>query len=197
MAAEKTNPSDKKPLTKSDFIRQQPASLSAAEVVAKAKGEGIEFGPGLVYEVRRLGKAKKSAAPPKAAGVAKKTSTGSNGSAAKPAPSKADFVRKFPNLSPKEVVERAKAEGVTFDVGYVYNIRSADRAAQAKRKPSPTKPTAAKPQPAAVSASRAPAPASANATEDLLRAVAAEVGLGRAVEILAGERARVHSILRG
>jgi hypothetical protein len=196
MAAEKTNPSDKKPLTKSDFIRQQPASLSAAEVVAKAKGEGIEFGPGLVYEVRRLGKAKKSAAPTKAAGVAKKASPGSNGSATKPAPSKADFVRKYPNLSPKEVVERAKAEGVTFDVGYVYNIRSADRAAEAKKKPSP-KPTAAKPQPAAVSASRPSAPASATATEDLLRAVAAEVGLGRAVEILAGERARVHSILRG
>jgi hypothetical protein len=33
--------------------------------------------------------------------------------------------------------------------------------------------------------------------EDLLRAVAAEIGLGRAIELLLGERARVSAILRG
>lgn len=33
--------------------------------------------------------------------------------------------------------------------------------------------------------------------EPLLRAVAAELGLGRAVEILQGERARVRAVLRG
>ncbi len=36
---------------------------------------------------------------------------------------------------------------------------------------------------------------SASSVEDLLRAVAAEIGLGRAMEILAGERARVRRVL--
>jgi hypothetical protein len=36
-----------------------------------------------------------------------------------------------------------------------------------------------------------------SSAEDLLRAVAAEIGLGHAVEILAGERARVKAVSRG
>jgi hypothetical protein len=36
-----------------------------------------------------------------------------------------------------------------------------------------------------------------SSAEDLLKAVGAEIGLGRAIELLLGERARVHSILRG
>jgi hypothetical protein len=44
-------------------------------------------------------------------------------------------------------------------------------------------------------ASVASAAKPSSSSEDLLRAVAADVGLGRAVEILAGERARVRAIL--
>lgn len=33
--------------------------------------------------------------------------------------------------------------------------------------------------------------------EDLLRAVAAEIGLGQAVDLLEADRARVHAVLRG
>jgi hypothetical protein len=53
-----------KTLSSSDFIRQQPASLSATEVIAKGKAEGIKFGSSLVYMVRRRspGKAKKGTA---------------------------------------------------------------------------------------------------------------------------------------
>ena len=48
--------------------------------------------------------------------------------------SKADFVRALPNLSPKEVVEKAKVEGVKFDVRYVYRVRAMDKTARkAKR----------------------------------------------------------------
>lgn len=36
-----------------------------------------------------------------------------------------------------------------------------------------------------------------SSAEDVLRAVAAEVGLGRAIGLLEGERARVHAVLRG
>jgi hypothetical protein len=37
----------------------------------------------------------------------------------------------------------------------------------------------------------------ASSTETLLKAVAAEIGLGRAMEILAGERARVRAVIGG
>ncbi len=43
----------KTPLSKSDFIRSQPTSVSAAEVVKKGKAQGIKFSPQLVYNVRR------------------------------------------------------------------------------------------------------------------------------------------------
>jgi hypothetical protein len=56
MAAKKTS---KNPLSKSDFIRRQPASLSAPEVVARGKAAGITIRAGLVYEVRRVDKAKR------------------------------------------------------------------------------------------------------------------------------------------
>jgi hypothetical protein len=189
MAPTTTSTSDKKPLTKSDFIRQQPATLSAAEVVAKAKAQGIEFSPGLVYEVRRLGKSKKGTAPKKTAAVATKAPAATNGAAKKPAQSKAEFVRKFPNLSPNEIFEKANAAGIKLEVGYVYNVRSSANAA--KKKTTPPKVS----KPAFPTVVRPSIPVK-TAAEDLLKAVAAEIGIGRAVEILSGERARVQAILR-
>jgi hypothetical protein len=191
MAPTTTSTFDKKPLTKSDFIRQQAATLSATEVVAKAKAQGIEFSPGLVYEVRRLGKSKKGTAPKKTAAVAKKAPAATNGAAKKPAQSKAEFVRKFPSLSPKDVAAKGKSAGILFDVGYVYNIRSADKAS-AKKKATTTK-AVSKPLPLANVSGRS-APANA---ETLLKAVAAELGLGQAVLILAAERVRVRAIIGG
>jgi hypothetical protein len=38
---------------------------------------------------------------------------------------------------------------------------------------------------------------STRSAEDLLKAIAAEIGLGRAIDQLQGERARVRAILRG
>jgi hypothetical protein len=178
---------------KSDFIRLQPATMSAAEIVEKAKAEGIELRPGLIYEVRRIAKAKKGAASKKRAMAAKATapkprSTASKtASPKKPIASKAAFVRQFPNLSPKEIVERAKAEGIRLDVGYVYNVRSSGKAAQGSKKP------AAKKMP-----SRSVRPsASASNEEQVLKIVAAEVGLARAIEVLLAQRAQVHAVLRG
>jgi hypothetical protein len=118
----------KKTLSKSDFIRSQPASLSATEVVAKAKAAGIKFSPQLVYNVRNGSKAQK--------GSAKRT---------------------------------AKAKTTT-----------------SKRATAPRK---AAPVPRPITSTRS--------AEDLLKAVAAEIGLGRAIEQLQGERARVRAILRG
>jgi D-alanyl-D-alanine endopeptidase (penicillin-binding protein 7) len=185
MAAKKIS---KKPQSKSSFIRKQPASLSAAEVVAKAKAAGIKLTSQLVYKVRGDSKAKKK-------GNAKKTSktkpVASKGAASKsPAKmSKADFVRSRSHLSPKEIVEDAKAAGIKLDASYVYNVRGYDAAKkrvtkQAARATTPRK-GAGVPRPV-VTVSKA---------EDLLKAVAAEIGLGRAMEILEAERARVRAVI--
>jgi hypothetical protein len=119
-----------KTLNKSDFIRRLPATLSVADVIAKGKAEGIKFGSSLVYMVRRRssGKVKKGTAkttPVKRTAAASVTSATSKTPASKtPAKppkseSKADFVRAYPKLSPKELVAKAKAEGVKFDANYV------------------------------------------------------------------------------
>jgi hypothetical protein len=112
------------------------------------------------------------------------------------APNKAAFVRAHANLSPKQIVAKAKTQGLRMAVSYVYNVRAYAKS----RKKSPAKRTSAP-----VTTHRAPrkAPAIARpiatrtSAEDLLRAVAAEIGLGRAIEVLQGERARVHAVLRG
>lgn len=176
--------------TKSDFIRNQPATMSAAEIVEKAKAQGIDLRAGLVYEVRRTAKARKAPIAKKATAGARRagshaTSMIANGGTPKTGLSKAAFVRQFPNLAPREIVEKAKAERIKLDVGYVYNIRSSSKAGRkvAKR--------AAREGSGARGAARSVTPSSA---ENLLRTVAAEIGLGRALEILAGERARFRAV---
>jgi hypothetical protein len=77
-------------------------------------------------------------------------------------------------------------------VKYVYNWRRA-AAKGATKKRRGAKQTAPS-NPKLTNGVRSPVSSSA---ETVLRAVAAEVGLGRAIELLEGERARVHSILRG
>jgi hypothetical protein len=46
---------------KSEFVRRQPTSLSAAEVVAKAKAAGIALTAGHVYTIRAANKRKSGA----------------------------------------------------------------------------------------------------------------------------------------
>jgi len=177
-------PAKKTTLSKSDFIRSQHAALSAAEVVAKGKAAGMAILPGLVYEVRRTARSKRAAA--------KRTSATPKNVTMKPPviASKADFVRARAHLSPKEVVEDAKAAGIKFDARYVYNVRAYDRTGD-KRKRVARATTARQSPPV-------PRPInSVRSAEELLKAVASEIGLGRAIELLQGERARVHSILRG
>src|SRR5580658_4316288 len=157
--------------SKSDFIRAQPANLSAAEVVAKAKAEGIKLDRVLVYKVRI--RAKGGATAKKASGP-KKGGT-----------SKAAFVRSLPSDTPaKEVVAKAKALGLALSVNYVYNIRGAAKTA-AKNRRVAVRAGAGVPRPIA----------GAPGAESLLKAVAAEVGLAKAIDILAGERARVRAVL--
>jgi hypothetical protein len=176
-------PAKKTTLSKSDFIRQH-ASLSTADVIAKAKAAGLKVSSSLVYMVRGRAGAKKA--------VAKKTSTATKKATAQTpvTVSKADFVRARSHLSPKEIVEDAKSGGVKFDVSYVYRVRGYDKTAGRK------KVAAKQTSKPAVASGSGPSITRTSSAEDLLKAVAAEIGLGRAIELLQGERARVHSILR-
>src|SRR5271154_6143886 len=106
--------------------------------------------------------------------------------AAKKTPSKSDFIRSQPtSVSAAEVVKKGKAQGIKFSPQLVYNVRRGSKATKGQAKKVATATTNAAPKSPATKA------------EDLLRAVAAEIGLGRAVELLEADRARVHAVLRG
>jgi hypothetical protein len=182
MAANKT---PKKPTpSKSDFIRQQPATMSAKDVVAKATAAGIKFAPVLVYKVRGRAKGKMSAA--KKARVI--VTTAPNPASTTPPKSKAAFVRGLPSSTPaKDVVKQAKAAGTKLTESYVYNVRgAAKKAAQLKR---------AAGSPAVGPVANGGGSRVSTSAENLLKAVAAEIGLGPAIEILSGERARVRTMI--
>jgi hypothetical protein len=227
LAASKAPAAKPAPVSKSDFIRQQPASMSVADVIAKGKAGGMNIGRSLVCMVRGRSTAKK-AGPEKVAptrAVTKKTPAPGKpapkkvATAPKPAPpkaafpktpatmSKADFIRHHPTLSAAEVVEKAMTEGMKLDANHVYTVRNYDKRAKAKMKAvakriavKPTiTPVVVKPVAEMKPANTKPAamtPTTDAQVEDLLRAVAAELGLGRAVEILASERARMRAVIR-
>lgn len=114
--------------------------------------------------------------------------------------SKAQFIRDCTETSAKEVVRLAKREGLTMSADYVHTVRSTDKR---KRKivKSPGKKTTIVYSPL----SGATSPASftfqqatpTEQAEKLLRTVAAEIGLRRAIEILTSERAWVATMLKG
>jgi hypothetical protein len=92
-------------------------------------------------------------------------------------PSKAAFVRSLPATTPaKEVVAKAKAAGIKLSEPYVYNVRATSKAKKGgKRGPG--------------------RPAGAQGAEQLLRAIASNLGLARSLEILRGEHERVRRLL--
>ena len=107
--------------------------------------------------------------------------------------SKADFVRAHANLSPKEIVEKAKAESVKLNASYVYNIRAYDKT---KAKKTSAKRGARRTTVRKAVAVQRPI-ANRSSAEDLLKALGAELGLAHAIEILQGERERVRAVLGG
>jgi hypothetical protein len=179
----------KKPtLSKSDFVRSQPLTLSATEVLAKAKAAGLKLTSQLVYKVRGTAKAKETAKKP--IGAKKPAASPIASASTKPPASKAAFVRGLPSSTPaKDVVKLAKAAGIKLGIYYVYNVRRAAKMAAKKSRAASKSPAAAAP---VVGGSRASATA-----ESLLKAVAAELGLGPALDILQGERARVRAVIGG
>jgi hypothetical protein len=101
--------------------------------------------------------------------------------------SKAAFVRSLPGkMSAKEVVAKAKAQGITLTDAYVYNVRATSKAGGKKSS-------------AAGGSSRGRSVtvklSGARGAEDLLRAVAAELGLARAIAVLEKEHSKVRRLL--
>jgi hypothetical protein len=182
MAAEKTST----PKPNKSESRSPSAELSAEGVVERAKAPGVTVTAGPVHGARRQSKAKRKTKT----GAAQKSSAGKKSAApTSPTTSKADFVRRFPKASPKEVIAKAHAEGIQIDLDYLYKVRSSDRLGKLKTK-AETRPASPR---MGVSVPRPTATASS--AEDVLKAVAAEIGLGRAIEILAGERTRVRALI--
>jgi hypothetical protein len=137
-----------------------------------------------VYVVRGRGNGKGTA---KRTPTAKPTALPTSGKTT----SKAAFVRALPASTPaKDVVKQAKAAGIKLGIGYVYNIRGAAKMAAKKKR-------AAAKSPAVSAIVNGGASKVSASVENLLKAVATEIGLGRAIELLHGERGWVHSIMRG
>lgn len=103
--------------------------------------------------------------------------------------SKAEFIRSLPATTPaSEVVAKAKAAGMSITPQYVYNLRArANNAAGAPRRGPGRPPKALSAGGGSVSSGR---------VEDLLKAVAAEIGLSRAIQILQSEQQKVRGLLR-
>jgi hypothetical protein len=183
------------------FILSLPTTIPAREVLAKAKARGIKTSENNVHRVRRIhGRSKQAIAKAQMGGVAPSTAK-PGATPARPgvASTKSAFVRGFPlNTSAKQIVEKAAAAGVGLDVRYVHKVQSRSKPAATKKLPVKTVAVAATKAPVSpatsVAASRR-TPSSPSSVEALLRAVAAEIGLGRAVEILQGERASVRAVL--
>jgi hypothetical protein len=175
--------SKKRSVNKSDFIRKLPATLSSREIVAKAKAAGIKFDERYVYRIRALARSKrKGGAKPGLARTAA-PNVASVSAAPKPTTTKAAFVRSLPSTIPaKAVVAQAKAAGMKLSTTYVYIVRAA-----AKENRGLVRAGRSVPRPIATTSS----------TESLLKALGAEMGLAKAIEILSGERARVRAVIRG
>ena len=85
MAAKKKSLTKKFSLNKSAFVRSLPASISGAEVVKRAKAEGLNISVNYVYSIRARSHAKKSArSTPESSAAATRTpksATATSGSA--------------------------------------------------------------------------------------------------------------------
>jgi len=99
---------------------------------------------------------------------------------ARPPSTLSKFILSLPrNLPVKDVIAKAKAKGLKATESNIYRVRRTFAPLPAK-------------------ASHAPAAssgASGSSAERLLHAVAAEIGLARAIDLLVAERAKVRSIL--
>jgi hypothetical protein len=194
----KTAPATKPSASKADtfstseFVLARP-HLSPKEIVEDARDYGMKLTAKHVYNARGYDAARsvdRGKVAPKNLAVA-----------TKPAPSttnattmtKAAFIRSHLGSSVKEVMAQAKAAGIYLTENHVSAVRSQERAKRGQKRVATARPVVQKPV-VPVTVTHASGGTSAR-VEDLLKAAAAELGLGRAIEILQGERARVRAVI--
>jgi hypothetical protein len=181
-------PSSRLPQSKADFVRSLPSSTPAKKVIAQAKAAGLSVSETYVYALRRS--AKSGTRKKATKGPARRATKPASATSSKPTlPLKSEFVRGFSrSTTAKDVVAKAKAAGIKLDIQYVYKLRSRSRSGRKK---------VAVAKPAQVISAKTKTNGFHSSTEDLLRAVAAELGLGHALEILQSQRAQVRAVLGG
>jgi hypothetical protein len=190
MAAKKLKKASSKPVSKSAFVRGLSTSLPAKEVVAKAKSAGLNISDRYVHVIRS---------------IAKRAAKHGNGAASgprrggRPISSKRTFVLSLPaSMAASEVIDRAKAQGMTLTTNYVYKIRS--RGAAASERPPSNGSSGIVPKAGAgASASRGTRgrpgrAAPSNGQEERFVALVLDVGLSRATALLDQLRHRVQGL---
>jgi hypothetical protein len=154
---------------KSDFVRGQPAELSAAQVVAKAKEAGLNITPALVYTVRSSLKVKGAPEATPAPAAAKPASDKGTAS---------EFIRSLPtSVSANEAAAQGAAQGYSFQAGLVYKVR---RAMQGPKTKAPKAAPEAKVAPAPAAHPAAPAASSHSGNLAEFRKLMIQIGLDQA-----------------
>jgi hypothetical protein len=187
MAAKKLKQGTKvsaKPVSKSAFVRGLSTSLPAKEVVAKAKSAGLKISDRYVHVIRS---------------IAKRAAKSGNGAASgprrggRPISSKRTFVLSLPSSMPaSEVIDRAKAQGMTLTTNYVYKIRSRGAAAHERLGSTPPPPLLKPTRGSGVRRGAHSAPS--NGQEERFVALVLDVGLSRATALLNQLRDRVQGL---
>ena len=119
-------PAKKAPAPKT-VATKKPAGKSASKVAAKK--------PATTKKAAKTTPAKKAAAPKATAPAAPTSAT---------PVSKSAFIRSQPTSMPaRDVVEAARAAGITMTTKFVYNVRGGAKATEPTKKPSAVKPVAA------------------------------------------------------
>jgi len=196
--------------TKTSFVLSFPADVPAKEVVAKAKEAGIAITEKAVYKTRYLSrnKASKTAKKPpvKAAPKAVKKAVTPAKKPGKRGPgdgSASAFIRQQAlSLKASEVVAAGAKQGIKITPGLVYAVRGQMKKAGAKAPKAPSAatgkrrgrpPSAAKATPKA--APKAVVMAGGGDRERQLVQLAVDIGLGRAIELIEGIRAKIGSLI--
>lgn len=95
---------------------------------------------------------------------------------------KAAFVRSLPRgMSAKDVIAKGKAAGMSLSAAHVYAIRSGSKKSKASKR--------------YVATNVGTGAGNKHGAEDLLRAVASELGLGNALAILEAEHSKVQRLI--
>jgi hypothetical protein len=210
--AKKSSDTEKRP-SKTAFVQGLPNNTPAKEVVAKAAAEGITISEAYVHTIRsaakRGAKAKDAKAPAKKA--AKKEEAAAAAAPAKAeapkkkrgkragkggGPSKREFIESLPRETPvSEVIAAAKKAGLSVSSNYVYLLRSAAKKAGGGAAAPAAKDAGAKKAAAATKATvSAVASIARGSSEGRFVDLVAEIGLGRADELLTEFRAKLKTL---